>query len=60
MADEWDVIIIGSGVGGTGVGAILANAGLKTLILERNKRLGGACSSYVKEGFTIDVACHYF
>lgn len=60
MSDEWDVIIIGSGVGGTGIGAILANAGLKTLILERNKRLGGACSTYVKEGFTIDVACHYF
>lgn len=60
MTDEYDVIIIGSGVGGTGVGAILAHAGLKTLILERNKRLGGACSSYVKEGFTIDVACHYF
>ncbi|NVM30501.1 MAG: NAD(P)/FAD-dependent oxidoreductase [Candidatus Helarchaeota archaeon] len=60
MTEEYDVIIIGSGVGGTGIGAILANAGLKTLILERNKRLGGACSSYVKEGFTIDVACHYF
>ncbi|MHA1264627.1 MAG: phytoene desaturase family protein [Candidatus Helarchaeota archaeon] len=60
MLNEWDVIIIGSGVGGTGIGAILAHAGLKTLLLERNKRLGGACSSYVKEGFTIDVACHYF
>ncbi len=60
MTEEYDVIIIGSGVGGTGIGAILAHAGLKTLILERNKRLGGACSSYEKEGFTIDVACHYF
>ncbi|MHA1279380.1 MAG: phytoene desaturase family protein [Candidatus Helarchaeota archaeon] len=60
MSDEWDVIIIGSGVGGTGIGAILAYSGLKTLILERNPRIGGACSSYVKQGFTIDVACHYF
>ncbi len=60
MSDEWDVIIIGSGVGGTGIGAILAHAGLKTLILEHNSRLGGACSSYQKQGFTIDVACHYF
>ncbi|NVM55747.1 MAG: NAD(P)/FAD-dependent oxidoreductase [Candidatus Helarchaeota archaeon] len=60
MPEEYDVIIIGSGVGGTGIGSILAHAGLKTLILERNERLGGACSSYIKEGFTIDVACHYF
>ncbi|MHA1146489.1 MAG: phytoene desaturase family protein, partial [Candidatus Helarchaeota archaeon] len=34
--------------------------GFKTLLLERNARIGGACSSYVKEGFTIDVACHFF
>ncbi|HUY00262.1 MAG TPA: NAD(P)/FAD-dependent oxidoreductase [Candidatus Deferrimicrobium sp.] len=60
MLEDYDVIVIGSGVGGTGCGAILAHAGLKTLILERNARLGGACSSYVKEGFTIDVACHFF
>ncbi len=60
MSDEYDVIVIGSGIGGTACGAILAHAGLKTLILERNNRLGGACSSYKKEGFTIDVACHFF
>jgi prolycopene isomerase len=58
--DEYDVIVIGSGVGGTACGAILAYAGLKTLLLERLDRLGGACSSYQKEGFTIDVACHFF
>jgi len=58
--DEYDVIVIGSGVGGSACGAILAHAGLKTLLLERLDRLGGACSSYQKEGFTIDVACHFF
>jgi len=58
--DEYDVIVIGSGVGGTACGALLAHAGLKTLLLEKLSRLGGACSSYKKEGFTIDVACHFF
>ncbi len=60
MPKEYDVIVIGSGIGGTACGAILAHAGLKTLLLERNTRLGGACSSYKKEGFIIDVACHFF
>ncbi|NHI92215.1 MAG: NAD(P)/FAD-dependent oxidoreductase [Candidatus Lokiarchaeota archaeon] len=57
---DYDVIIIGSGIGGSATGALLANAGMKTLILEKNNRIGGACSSYFKEGFTIDVACHFF
>ena len=33
---DYDGIIIGSGIGGTGVGAILASQGLKTLVLEKN------------------------
>ncbi|MHA1894269.1 MAG: phytoene desaturase family protein [Candidatus Helarchaeota archaeon] len=59
MTDN-DVIIIGSGIGGSATGALLAHFGMKTLILEQNNRIGGACSSYIKDGFTIDVACHFF
>ena len=54
------MIVIGSGIGGSACGALLAHAGLKTLLLEKLNRLGGACSSYKKQGFTIDVACHFF
>jgi len=57
---DYDAIIIGSGIGGTATAALLAHSGLKTLVLEQNNRIGGACSSYIKEGFTIDVACHFF
>ncbi|MHA1270160.1 MAG: phytoene desaturase family protein [Candidatus Helarchaeota archaeon] len=57
---DYDVIIIGSGIGGSATGAMLAYNGMKTLLLEKNNRIGGACSSYIKEGFTIDVACHFF
>ncbi len=43
MADVFDVVIIGSGPGGY-VGAIRAGQlGLKTAIIERDKRLGGTC-----------------
>ncbi len=58
--EKCDVIVIGSGVGGSGCAALLAAAGYKTLLIEKNERLGGACSSYYKNGYTIDVAVHMF
>jgi dihydrolipoamide dehydrogenase len=43
MADTFDVVIIGSGPGGY-VAAIRAGTlGLKTALIERDKRLGGTC-----------------
>ncbi|AKQ65769.1 Dihydrolipoamide dehydrogenase of branched-chain alpha-keto acid dehydrogenase [Myxococcus hansupus] len=43
MAETFDVVIIGSGPGGY-VGAIRAGQlGLKTAIIEKDKRLGGTC-----------------
>jgi len=57
---DYDVIIIGSGIGGSATAALMAHSGYKTIVLEQNNRIGGACSSYIKEGFTIDVACHFF
>jgi len=57
---DYDAIIIGGGIGGTAIGAILASEGLKTLLLEKNKFLGGRCSTYEKDGFKIDVGVHLF
>jgi phytoene dehydrogenase-like protein len=45
MKNDYDAIIIGSGVGGSAVGALLAHAGWKVLILEKNKVIGGRCTS---------------
>ena len=55
-----DVIIIGTGLGGSAISALLAHAGRKTLVLERNNFIGGRCASYEKEGFVIDVFIHMF
>ena len=60
MKDQYDAIVIGSGVGGSGCAALLTAAGYDTLMIEKNERLGGACSSYYKKGYTIDVAVHMF
>jgi phytoene dehydrogenase-like protein len=42
-ARQWDAIIIGAGHNGLTAGAMLARAGLATLVLERRDLIGGAC-----------------
>lgn len=59
VSDTYDVIIIGAGVGGLTCGLYLAQAGLKTLILERHGIAGGYASSFTKKGFYFDAAAHY-
>jgi phytoene dehydrogenase-like protein/NAD-dependent dihydropyrimidine dehydrogenase PreA subunit len=41
----FDVVVIGSGLGGLCSGALLANRGYRTLVIERNPSLGGRFSS---------------
>ncbi|MFX1468647.1 MAG: phytoene desaturase family protein [Promethearchaeota archaeon] len=57
---DYDLIIIGGGIGGTAIGAILASKGFKTMLIEKNEFIGGRCSSYEKDGFKIDVGVHTF
>lgn len=57
---DFDVIVIGTGLGGSAAGAICAARGLKTLILEKNPRPGGSCSYYKKQGFHVDAGTHLF
>ncbi len=57
---DYDVIVIGTGMGGSAAGAICALHGLKTLILEKNPRPGGVCSYYEKKGFHMDTGTHLF
>ncbi len=40
---RWDAIIVGAGHNGLTAGALLARAGLSTLVLERRDVIGGAC-----------------
>ncbi|NVM54775.1 MAG: NAD(P)/FAD-dependent oxidoreductase [Candidatus Helarchaeota archaeon] len=60
MKPDYDAIVIGTGIGGSACAALLAAAGFKTLVLEKNERIGGMSSSYEKEGFIIDSAIHVF
>lgn len=53
-------IVIGAGIGGTALTALLAHAGLRVTLLEKNHYLGGVCAGYEKKGFQIDFGTHLF
>jgi prolycopene isomerase len=55
-----DVVVIGAGIGGTACAALLAKAGLRTLLVEKNPRPGGSCGWYDKRGFRVDYGTHLF
>lgn len=55
MGYDYDVIIVGAGVGGLTTASLLAKEGLKVLVLERLERVGGCCSNYDVNGFKPEV-----
>lgn len=57
--NEYDVIIIGSGMGGMTTGAALARLGHRVLLLEQAKEIGGLTHTFSREGFSWDVGLHY-
>ena len=60
MQKNYDAIIIGSGIGGGAIGALLSHAGWKILVLERNKLIGGRCISYDRSGCMMDLGWHFY
>jgi len=52
---HWDVIVIGSGIGGLVTASQLAAKGAKTLVLERYLIPGGSGGSFRRDGYTFDV-----
>jgi phytoene desaturase len=53
--EQYDAVVIGSGVGGLCAGALLAHRGVKTLVAEKLPDVGGRCSTIDYKGFKIPV-----
>jgi len=51
-----DVVIIGAGMAGLTCGCLLAQKGLRVVMIEKNRKVGGCCTSFQKEGFSFDLS----
>ena len=54
-AKKYDAIVIGAGMGGLTAATLLARKGMKTLLLEKEKQVGGYVVSFQRGGFTLDA-----
>jgi all-trans-retinol 13,14-reductase len=58
--EQWDAIVIGSGIGGLAAAALLAkHGGKRVLVLERHYVAGGFTHAFHRPGYEWDVGVHY-
>ncbi len=58
MKRSCDAVVIGAGIAGLGVAALLAKAGKKIITIERNQHIGGRAASFSYRGFTLNIGQH--
>ncbi len=59
MKDKYDVVIVGSGLGGLVCAVILAKEGKKVCVLEKNAQYGGNLQTFVRDKTIFDTGVHY-
>ncbi|MGO3181405.1 MAG: phytoene desaturase family protein [Aequorivita sp.] len=59
MNEKYDVVIIGSGLGGLVSANILAKEGYSVCILEKNQQYGGNLQTFVRDRTIFDTGVHY-
>lgn len=57
--EEYDVVIIGSGLGGLASAAMLSREGYSVLVLEKNKQIGGNLQTFSRDKCIFDTGIHY-
>lgn len=56
---DYDVVIIGSGMGGLTCGTILAAEGMRVCVVEKGTVLGGCLQSFRRGRWLVDTGIHY-
>lgn len=56
---RYDVIVIGSGMGGLCCGTILSKEGLRVCVVEKEPAPGGCLRSFRRDGVPFDTGMHY-
>jgi len=56
---KYDIVIIGSGLGGLICGYILSKNGYKVGIFEKHFQIGGCLQTFERKGITFDTGMHY-
>lgn len=59
MKKTYDILIIGSGIGGLVSALILAKEGLKVCVLEKNNQYGGNLQTFSRDKLIFDTGVHY-
>lgn len=59
MNNKFDIVIIGSGLGGLECGVMLSKEGFNVCVLEQSSVFGGCLQSFSRKGRNIDTGIHY-
>ncbi len=59
MEKEYDILVIGSGLGGLVSALVLAKEGLKVCVLEKNNQYGGNLQTFSRDKLIFDTGVHY-
>jgi all-trans-retinol 13,14-reductase len=59
MDKKFDVLVIGSGMGGLVCADMLSKEGMSVCVIEKNQQLGGSLQTYVRDRVIFDSGVHY-
>jgi phytoene desaturase len=59
LKNQYDVVVIGAGVGGLCAAALLCKQGYRVLVVEKLVFVGGRCSAHTYKGYTVSTGAFW-